>query len=430
MAAKKKGVRAATKTAGATTKKSASPARKRAGSSAPAKATSLPAGKGARSSARRKKTAARKTAGRSGAGPRARAAGRNYCHMPEMPERVLDKGLPGPRTRAIIVNENKWVNGTVIHYWFFDGKKDGEWVWLSNGRRRWASWVGEPAQQDVVRKAFEAWKKLGIGLEFEEVQDRADAEVRIGFMQGDGSWSYIGTYVLKIATNDRTMNFGWNLVGDMDTAMHEIGHTLGLPHEHQNPYAGIVWDEEAVYAALAKPPNNWDRQKTYYNIIRKISPDTVQGSNWDPDSIMHYPFEAGLIEEPEEYASGLWPEAGLSQRDQAWVRSFYPPLGAELKMLVPGRSEPLPDRSGEQQNFRISPRATRYYDMRTFGACDTLMVLFTEVNGKLRYRSADDDSGEDRNASLRVRLYKGRDYVLRVRVKWAGGDVPPSVMMW
>ena len=53
------------------------------------------------------------------------------------------------------------------------------------------------------------------------------------------------------------MNFGWDLTqpGEIDTAIHEIGHTLGFPHEHQNPHAGIVWDEEAVYAALAQPPN-------------------------------------------------------------------------------------------------------------------------------------------------------------------------------
>ena len=72
---------------------------------------------------------------------------------------------------------------------------------------------------------------------------------------------------------------------------HEIGHTIGFPHEHQNPNAGIVWDEEAVYRALGGPPNNWSRETTFHNIIRKIQPDRVQGSTWDPDSVMHYPFE-------------------------------------------------------------------------------------------------------------------------------------------
>jgi hypothetical protein len=68
-----------------------------------------------------------------------------------------------------------------------------------------------------------------------------------------------------------------------DTALHGIGHTLGLPHEHQNPNAGIVWDEETVYTSLGGPPNNWPREKTQWNILRKIEPDTVQGSYWDPD---------------------------------------------------------------------------------------------------------------------------------------------------
>ncbi|WP_374089487.1 hypothetical protein [Methylomicrobium lacus] len=62
------------------------------------------------------------------------------------------------------------------------------------------------------------------------------------------------------------MNFGWNLTeaaSEIDTAIHEIGHTLGFPHEHQNPNSGIAWDEEAVYHSLAQPPNSWSREVTF-----------------------------------------------------------------------------------------------------------------------------------------------------------------------
>jgi hypothetical protein len=48
----------------------------------------------------------------------------------------------------------------------------------------------------------------------------------------------------------------------IDTAIHEIGHTLGLPQEHQNPNAGIVWDEPAVIADLGGSPNFWSEAKT------------------------------------------------------------------------------------------------------------------------------------------------------------------------
>jgi hypothetical protein len=250
-------------------------------------------------------------------------------------------------------------------------------------------------------------------------------------MRGDGAWSYVGRDILAQGPNKRTMNFGWDISEDLDTAVHEIGHTLGLPHEHQNPNAGIVWDEEAVYAALAEPPNNWSHETTYHNIIRKISPDTVQGSNWDPNSIMHYPFEAGLIKQPEQYAAGLDPVPGLSERDKTWVRAFYPPLDpAERAELEPLQSEPLAILEGQQRDFTILPDATRYYDIRTFGTSDTVMVLFEEEDGELQYRTADDDSGEDSNASIRTKLVKGHKYVLRIRLYYSERSGETAVMMW
>ena len=151
---------------------------------------------------------------------------------------------------------------------------------------------------EAVRKGFKSWADLGIGIKFREVISRDQAMVRIGFMSGDGSWSYVGRDILDIAADQRTMNFGWNVANDIDTAIHEIGHTLGYEHEHQNPFSGIVWDKEKVYAALAEPPNNWSREKTFFNIIRKLSVNSVQGTQWDPNSVMHYPFEIGLIKNP------------------------------------------------------------------------------------------------------------------------------------
>ena len=357
----------------------------------------------------------------------------SYCSLPEVPERVFGPDVSPARASAILVTSNKWVNGTKLHYYFFDKDTDGKYVYFSNGTREWRSWEGAEDQKRVARQAFDHWKDLGLGLEFEEVDSRDDAEIRIGFMGGDGSWSFIGTYVLNIGPNERTLNFGWDLTkaDGFDTALHEIGHTLGLPHEHQNPHAGIVWNEEAVYTALARPPNRWPRDKTHHNIIRKIDPDTVQGSNWDPDSIMHYPFEAGLIKLPAQYRNGLTPDPELSGRDKEWVKSFYPALdGEDHPELKPFRPEPLSILPGEQKNFVIQPDATKYYNIRTFGVSDTIMVLFEDENGELRYRTADDDSGTDFNASIRIKLIKGHRYVLRVRLYYSDQSGETVVMMW
>jgi Astacin (Peptidase family M12A) len=343
----------------------------------------------------------------------------SYCSMPQVPERTLDPNVPPGRARLIRMLDAKWVNGTVLHYWFFDGPK---------------AWTTTEAERKVVRNAFKIWKDVGIGLEFQEVSARDEAEIRIGFLRGDGAWSYIGRGILNIGSSQRTMNFGWDLTRraqEVDTAVHEIGHTLGFPHEHQNPIAGIVWNEDAVYAALGEPPNSWDHNTTFHNIIRKIQPDTVQGSNWDPNSIMHYPFERGLIDAPEKYRAGLNPEPGLSERDKEWVRTFYPTLTpndyTELKLL---QSVPLDIAPGGQSNFVIRPDATRNYEIRTFGASDTVIVLFEDDNGELRYLAGDDDSGGDFNARLQVKLLKGRKYVLRVRLYYEDRAGETAVMMW
>jgi hypothetical protein len=343
----------------------------------------------------------------------------SYCSMPEVPERALDPDVPPGRARLIRMLDDKWVNGTILHYCFFD---------------RPPAWTTTDAEKDVVRQAFKIWKDVGIGLDFQEVSALDEAEIRIGFQRGDGAWSYIGRGLLNIGTTQRTMNFGWDLTRrarEIDTAVHEIGHTLGFPHEHQNPNAGIVWDEEAVYASLGKPPNSWSRNTTFHNIIRKIQPDTVQGSSWDPHSIMHYPFERGLIQAPEEYRAGLDPEPGLSERDKAWVRTLYPTLNPQdYSELRPFESASLNIAPGSQVNFVIRPTATRGYEIRTFGASDTVIVLFEDENGELRYLAGDDDSGESFNARLQIRLLKGRRYVLRVRLYYEDRAGETAVMMW
>lgn len=359
----------------------------------------------------------------------ARLRRRYFCALSATPTRVFGPGVMGGRLRALNTLADKWVNGTVLHYYFFDRANDRSRL---PGGTTEVSWVGSEAQRAVVRKAFQVWEGVGIGLRFVPVDSREDAEVRISFMQGDGAWSYLGRQILFWGPNERTMNFGWDLTDDLDTALHEIGHTLGFPHEHQNPHAGIEWDEEAVYASLAAPPNEWPRETTHWNIIRKLSRSEVEGTTWDPDSIMHYPFEKGLIRRPAKYRrQDLMPAGGLSARDRKWVRTLYPPLKDEpFEELQPGQSVRLNSSPGGQRDFAVSPAETRYYEFRTFGTSDSVMVLFEDENGELRYRTGDDDSGEDKNACLRIRLQKGRRYVLRVRLYFSERPNEVAVMMW
>ncbi|MBA2723758.1 MAG: hypothetical protein H0W48_03650 [Methylibium sp.] len=373
-----------------------------------------------------KKTAARKTP------EKPPQYSHRYCNARHTVPREFGPGMSADRARAINVLNDKWVNGTELSYYFFDQPTDGENVNFADGSTQFMPWAGAEAQKKVVRQAFEVWADQGIGLKFKEVASRDQAVVRIGFQAGDGAWSYVGRAVLDIGADQRTMNFGWDLAGDLDTAIHEIGHTLGFEHEHQNPFAGIVWDEEKVYASLAKPPNRWS-EKTFFNIIRKLEDNQVQGTEWDADSVMHYPFEAGLIKLPTDFRSQpLQPAGGLSARDKSYVAQLYPGQGPvsgfpELKLM---ESHPLNIGAGRQVDLRLLPKRSRTYEIKTFGASDVVIVLFEDVNGEMKYQGGDDDSGEDRNASLKLRLSRGKKYVLRLRLYYADHAGETAVMWW
>jgi hypothetical protein len=199
-----------------------------------------------------------------------------YCALPNVKPRTFESSLSQERVRLIQYSAKKWVNGTKLRYYFFESG---------------ANSAGDE-QKDIVRQGFEVWKNVGIGIEFEEVRNISEAEIRIGFLQGDGAWSYVGRDVIDIPKQgERTMNFGWDLRADsrgVGVPVHEIGHTLGFPHEHQNPFSGIRWNEEAVYRHFAGSPNNWTRETTFNNILKKLEEGEVKGSHWDSNSIMHY----------------------------------------------------------------------------------------------------------------------------------------------
>jgi astacin (peptidase family M12A) len=295
------------------------------------------------------------------------------------------------RTRAIAPIGKTWMNGTRLRARFM---------------------TGTPVQQAKAREQAKWW--TDVANIFIEFGNTPDAEIRISFDANDGAWSYIGTDCRDIPANEATMNLGFL---DGGTAAHEFGHAIGLAHEHQNPAGGIQWNEQVVIREAAKSPNFWDEATTRHNILRRYTINQINGTAFDPESIMLYFFPASWTLN----GIGTHENDVLSAMDKAFIAGakMYPKTGGtaaaatELKVNATRRTAAAIGKFGEEDLFRFTAASDGRYVIDTRGPTDVVMKLFGP-NSETALIAEDDDSGVDLNARISANLIAG-NYFVQVR---------------
>lgn len=297
----------------------------------------------------------------------------------------------GGRVRAISPIGKTWMNGSTLQVRFMGGTT---------------------AQKATVREQGGWWTQHA-NLVF-DFNNAPGAAIRISFDSSDGAWSYVGTDCRGIPLNEATMNLGFM---DGGTTAHEFGHAIGLAHEHQNPAGGIQWNEEVVIRELAKSPNFWDEATTRHNVLRKYTADQINGTRFDPDSIMLYFFPA------EWTLNGIGTKANevLSVLDQEFTAGakMYPKTGPtvdapiELVVNAARRTAASIGKFGEEDLFAFNVTKAGRHVIDTRGPTDIVMKLFGPGNPTALI-AEDDDSGVDYNARIAADLIEGR-YFAQVR---------------
>ncbi|MBL8329318.1 MAG: pre-peptidase C-terminal domain-containing protein [Rubrivivax sp.] len=297
-------------------------------------------------------------------------------------------GMRGGRERAISPIGKTWMNGSTLRVRFMGGS----------------------AAERANAQAQAAWWEAVANLKF--VWDNSpQAEIRIAFDTGDGAWSYVGTDAKGIPFDQPTMNLGFE---DGGTAAHEFGHAIGLAHEHQNPNGGIQWNEAVVIREMAKGPNFWDEPTTRHNILKRYSAEQINGTAFDPDSIMLYFFPA------EWTLNGIATKANstLSTVDKAFVAGakMYPrnrPTVAQATPLTVNarqRTAASIGKFGEEDLFTFKAEVAGNYVIDTQGPTDVVMKLFGP-NSETQLIAEDDDSGLGSNARIAQPLVPGTYWV-------------------
>ncbi|HKP28343.1 MAG TPA: M12 family metallopeptidase [Gemmatimonadales bacterium] len=285
-------------------------------------------------------------------------------------------------------------------------------TWMNGSKLRVRFLDGTAAQQATARQQARWWTDVAnLTIEFGSAPD---AELRVAFDPTDGAWSYIGTDCGDIPLNEPTMNLGFL---DGGTAAHEFGHAIGLAHEHQNPAGGIQWNEAVVISEMAKSPNFWDEQKTRHNILQRYTANQINGTAFDPQSIMLYFFPASWT------LNGIGTEANevLSDLDKQFIAGarMYPKTGGtvstatELKVNARTRTRESIGKMGEEDLFRFTAASDGRYVIDTRGPTDVVMKLFGP-GSETALIAEDDDSGYATNARIASKLIAG-NYFVQVR---------------
>jgi len=175
--------------------------------------------------------------------------------------------------------------------------------------------------QQMIKKIVRERIKPLVNLDIDFIENPQQANVRISFDPDGGAWSLVGTDALH-QKSGATMNLGWF---DVPTAMHEFGHMLGMIHEHQNPRGEkIKWNDAAVYK-WAKATQGWSEKMTEQNIIDTYDVNSINGSNFDPLSIMLYFFPGSLTTNNKGTHQNLM----YSGLDVEWIAKMYPRTDGE-----------------------------------------------------------------------------------------------------
>lgn len=225
-----------------------------------------------------------------------------------------------------------------------------------------------PELRATLVDAGRAWSRVanihfdfGDAPGFRTCDPERPSDVRVAFAPGLISYSQIGTRALDFRPEQPTITIttganGEEIVGRpmarIDHLIHELGHLLGLPHEHQHPASPCV----AEYNLASLCPGAYEREKPNSAHAKSITsrlelfsgqraliidPEPQRLVPYDVRSVMHYVFPSNALRSGPMSACFSPGRNGLSPGDRAKMAVLYPQDPAQQRRMLRGELDAL-----------------------------------------------------------------------------------------